>query len=49
MSLAKLQAVKQYLLDNLNKGFITPSQALYASLVLFVKKPNSSLQFCIDY
>ena len=49
MSLAELQAVKQYLLDNLNKGFITPSQAPYASPVLFVKKPNSGLQFCIDY
>ena len=49
MSLAELQAVKQYLLDNLNKGFITPSQAPYASPVLFVKKPNGGLQFCIDY
>ena len=49
MSLAELQAVKQYLLDNLNKGFIVPSQAPYASPVLFVKKPNGGLRFCIDY
>jgi hypothetical protein len=49
MSLAELQTVKQYLLDNLNKGFIVLSQTLYASLVLFVKKPNRGLQFCIDY
>jgi hypothetical protein len=49
MSTAELQAVKQYLLDNLSKRFITPSQAPYASPVLFVRKPNSSLRFCIDY
>jgi hypothetical protein len=34
MSLAELQTVKQYLLDNLDKGFIVPSQAPYASPVL---------------
>jgi predicted aspartyl protease len=49
MSLAELQTVKQYLLDNLHKGFIVPSQAPYASPVLFVKKSNGSLRFCIDY
>src|SRR5438477_8489681 len=49
MSITELQAVKQYLLDNLSKGFIALSQAPYASPVLFVKKPNGSLQFCIDY
>ena len=49
MSIAELQIVKQYLLDNLSKGFIAPSQAPYASPVLFVKKPNGSLRFCIDY
>ena len=49
MSAAELQAVKEYLLDNLSKGFIAPSQAPYASPVLFVKKPNGSLRFCIDY
>jgi hypothetical protein len=49
MLLAELQTVKQYLLNNFNKRFITPSQALYILSVLFVKKPNSSLQFCINY
>src|SRR5271154_4585448 len=49
MSTAELEAVKQYLLDNLNKGFIVPSQTLFVSLVLFVKKPNGGLRFCIDY
>lgn len=45
----ELQAVKQYLIDNLNKGFIEASQAPFASPILFVKKPNGSLRFCIDY
>jgi hypothetical protein len=49
MSLAELKTVKEYLFDNLNKGFIVLSQALYTSSVLFVKKSNRGLQFCIDY
>ena len=48
-STVELKATKQYLIDNLDKGFIEPSQAPYASPVLFVKKPNGSLRFCIDY
>jgi hypothetical protein len=49
MSTAELQAVRQYLLDNLHKGFIVPSQAPYASPVLFVKKPGGGLRFCVDF
>jgi hypothetical protein len=45
----ELLAIKQYLLDNLDKGFIAPSNAPFASLVLFVAKPNRGLQFCIDF
>jgi hypothetical protein len=45
----ELETVKEYLIDNLAKGFIEPSQALFAVSVLFVKKPNGSLQFCIDF
>jgi hypothetical protein len=37
------------LLDNLDKGFIEASQAPYASLTLFVKKPDGSLRFCVDF
>jgi hypothetical protein len=47
--LAELKAVKEYLLDNFNKDFIILSQALYTLSVLFVKKSNRGLQFCIDY
>jgi transposase InsO family protein len=45
----ELKAIKQYLLENLDKGFIEPSQAPYASPTLFVKKPNGSLRFCVDF
>lgn len=45
----ELMEVKKYLVENLDKGFIEPSQAPYSSPVLFVKKPNGSLRFCVDY
>jgi hypothetical protein len=41
--------MKQYLVDNLGKGFIIPSQAPYALLILFVKKPSEGLRFYIDF
>jgi predicted oxidoreductase len=37
------------LVKNLDKGFIDGSQALFAAPVLFVKKANGSLRFCINY
>lgn len=49
MSVPELETVKQYLLENLSKGFIEPSQAPFAAPVLFIKKPNGGLRFCIDY
>jgi hypothetical protein len=39
----KLEKVKQYITENLNKGFINTSQAPFVSLILFVKKKNNSL------
>ena len=45
----KLEQVKQYLDEHLKKGFIVPSQAPFASPVLFAKKPNGGLRFYIDY
>jgi hypothetical protein len=39
----KLEKVKQYITKNLDKGFINISQALFVSLILFVKKKDSSL------
>jgi hypothetical protein len=45
----ELEATKKYLVENLDKGFIDGSQAPFAAPVLFVKKANGSLRFCIDY
>jgi hypothetical protein len=49
MSPYKLQKVKEYLNENLSKGFITPSKAPYSSPVLFALKANGDLRFCVDY
>ena len=39
----------QYLDENLSKGFIQVSRSDAAASVLFVKKPEEDLHFCIDY
>jgi transposase InsO family protein len=44
-----LEATKEYLMENLNKGFIVPSKAPFASPILFALKPGGGLRFCIDY
>ena len=49
MSLEQLELVKAYLEDHLKKGFIVPSDAPYASPVLFAKKPEGGWRFCVDY
>ncbi len=49
MSGYKLQKIKEYLEENLAKGFISSSTASYASPVLFVLKKDGSLRVCIDY
>ncbi len=49
MSSHKLQKIKEYLEENLKKKFITLSKASFASSILFVKKKNDSLCFCMNY
>ena len=49
MSPYKLQKVKEYLNENLFKGFITLSKTAYFSPVLFIMKANSDLRFCVNY
>ncbi len=49
MSSYKLQKIKEYLEENLKKKFITLSKASFASLILFVKKKDDSLCFCVNY
>ncbi len=45
----KLQKIKKYLINHLNKEFIFFSFASYISLILFIKKKDDSLRFCVDY
>ena len=45
----KLKQVKKYLNEYFKKGFITPSKALFAFLVLFAEKPSGGLRFYVDY
>ncbi len=49
MSSHKLQKIKKYLEKNLKKKFITLSKALFASSLLFIKKKDDSLCFCVNY
>jgi hypothetical protein len=49
MSRVQLTALKEWLEENLQKGFICPSSSLASSPVLFVSKPDGSLRLCMDY
>ena len=49
MSLKQLKLIKAYLKNHLKKDFIVLSDALYASSVLFAKKPEEKWHFCVDY
>jgi hypothetical protein len=49
LSEKELQLIRKYLKKHLNKDFIESSTAFYASLILFVKKSNDELRFCVDY
>lgn len=48
-SLEELEALRVYIMDNLSKGFIEPSNAPFASPILFVRKKGGGLRLCIDY
>ncbi len=49
MSDHKLQKMKNYLIEHLNKDFISSSSASYTSLILFIEKKDDSLRFCVNY
>ena len=49
MSRDELLVLKKYLEDNLHKRFIRTSTSSTASSVLFVKKTEGGLRFCVDY
>jgi hypothetical protein len=45
----ELQLMKKYLKEHLNKNFIESSTASYASFILFAKKSDDELRFCVNY
>ncbi|KAI0999387.1 hypothetical protein K3495_g8806 [Podosphaera aphanis] len=49
MNQHELKALRDYLEKELSKGFIRVSRSPAAAPVLFVKKANGELRFCIDY
>ena len=49
MSQKELQILWQYLNEHLVKSFIQSSYSLFVFSILFVKKLNKKLHFCINY
>jgi hypothetical protein len=49
ISADQLIALKEYLTKALRKEWIVPNAAEYGSPVLFAKKPNGGLRFCVNY
>jgi hypothetical protein len=49
LSEEELQLMKKYLKEYLNKDFIESSTAFYASSILFAKKSDDKLRFCVNY
>jgi transposase InsO family protein len=49
MSQEELKALKEYIEDNMTKGFIQASSSPAGAPVLFVKKADGSLRLCVDY
>jgi hypothetical protein len=45
----ELQALRDYLTENLAKGFIQHSKSPVGAPILFVKKKDGSLRLCVDY
>ena len=45
----ELEAAKQYIVENLNKGFIALGNVPFASPFLTARKPRGGLRFCVDY
>ena len=49
LSASEQEALKEFIEENLNMDFIRPTSSLYSTLVLFVKKKDSSLYLCINF
>ena len=49
LSKLELQALRQWIDENLSKGFIRASSSPAGAPILFVKKKGGSLRLCVDY
>jgi hypothetical protein len=49
LSEPQLEALRNYLADALQKGWIRPSRSPAGSPILFVPKKDSGLRLCVDY
>jgi hypothetical protein len=49
ITLKELEATQEYILENLNKDFIIPSNTPFASPILIASKPDGELRFYMDY
>jgi len=49
MSRTELVVLKAWLEENMSKGLICQSSPPFATLVVFARKPDGGLRFCIDY
>ena len=45
----KQEALKEFIKENFNTGFIWPTSSLFSALVLFVKTKDGSLCLCVDF
>ena len=45
----ELRSLREYLDENLRKGFIRPSSSPAGAPILFAKNKNGSLRLCVDY
>ena len=49
LSASEEEALKEFIEENLNMGFIRPISSLHGAPVLFVKKKDGSLCLCVDF
>ena len=49
LSEEELKVAREYIAENLEKGFIVPSNTPWAAPILMAPKPGGGLRFCVDY
>ena len=49
LSVSELEALRVFIDENLNMGFIRPSCFSHGAPVLFVRKKDGALQLCVDF